>query len=94
MTQIAQRIDNENVSLMKKNAELSIEFKSQAKDKDLLIKQIIKQKKINQENIAKLAKMKQVAEELEKKMKEEQNNKNTSNFERISLSDNFLIKIV
>ena len=76
MTQIAQRIDNENVSLMKKNAEMSIEFKSQEKDKDLLIKQIIKQKKINQEAIAKLEKMKQTAEDLEKKMKEEQTNTN------------------
>lgn len=72
MTQIAQRIDNENVSLIKKNAELNIEFKSQAKDKDLLIKQIIHQKKINQENMAKLSKLKQVAEELEKAMKEQQ----------------------
>ena len=76
MTQIAQRIDNENVSLMKKNAEMSIEFKSQEKDKDLLIKQIIKQKKINQEAIAKLEKMKQTAEDLEKKMKEEHTNNN------------------
>lgn len=72
MTQIAQRIDNENISLIKKNAELNIEFKSQAQDKDLLIKQIIQQKKLNQENVAKLAQLKQTAEELEKKYKEEQ----------------------
>ena len=72
MTQIAQRIDNENINLIKKNAELSIEFKLQAKDKDLLIKQIIQQKKLNQENSAKLTNIRQVAEELEKKMQEEQ----------------------
>jgi hypothetical protein len=72
MTQIAQRIDNENISLIKKNSELNIEFKSQAQDKELLIKQIIQQKKLNQENVAKLADIKRTAEELEKKMKEEQ----------------------
>lgn len=72
MTQIAQKIDNENVNLMKKNSELNIEFKSQAKDKDLLIKQIIQQKKLNQENMANLTNTKKVAEELEKKMKEEE----------------------
>lgn len=72
MTQIAQRIDNENISLIKKNSELNIEFKSQAQDKDLLIKQIIQQKKINQENMIKLAEKKQIAEELERQMKEEQ----------------------
>lgn len=72
MTQIAQRIDNENINLIKKNSELSIEFKLQAKDKDLLIKQIIQQKKINQENMAKLGHIKKVAEELEKKMQEEE----------------------
>jgi hypothetical protein len=72
MTQIAQRIDNENISLIKKNSELNIEYKSQAQDKDLLIKQIIQQKKINQENAAQLALTKQMAEELEKNMKEEE----------------------
>jgi hypothetical protein len=72
MTQIAQRIDNENINLIKKNAELSIEFKLQAKDKDLLIKQIIQQKKLNQENSANLYQIKNVAEELEKKLQEEQ----------------------
>lgn len=66
MTQIAQRIDNENINLIKKNSELSIEFKLQAKDKDLLIKQIIQQKKLNQENLAKLNDVKKTAEEYEK----------------------------
>lgn len=41
MTQIAQRIDNENRELIKKNGELKIEFKSQEKDWELLLKQII-----------------------------------------------------
>lgn len=66
MTQIAQRIDNENINLIKKNAELNIEFKLQANDKDLLIKQIIQQKKINHDNTAKLNQIKAVAEDLEK----------------------------
>lgn len=66
MTQIAQRIDNENINLIKKNAELNIEFKLQANDKDLLIKQIISQKKMNHENTAKLKEVKKIAEDLEK----------------------------
>ncbi len=41
MTLIAQRIDNENRELISKNAELNIEFKSQEKDRELLIRQII-----------------------------------------------------
>lgn len=38
MTQIAQRIDDENRALMKKNAELKIEYLSQANDHDILMK--------------------------------------------------------
>jgi len=45
MTQIAQRIDDENRSLMKKNAELKIEYLAQENDRDLLLKQLIHQKK-------------------------------------------------
>ncbi len=37
MTQIAQRIDDENRALMKKNAELKIEYLSQENDRDLLL---------------------------------------------------------
>ena len=73
--------------LLNKNAELNIEFKSQEKDKDLLIKQIIKQKKINQENIARLAKSKQIAEELEKKLKEEQRAEDTAGIAESKLSN-------
>ena len=38
MTQIAQKIDNENRELIKRNAELKIEFKSQENDRELLLK--------------------------------------------------------
>lgn len=48
MTQIAQRIDDENRALMKKNAELKIEYLSQENDRDLLLKQLIFQKKESQ----------------------------------------------
>jgi len=48
MTQIAQRIDDENRALMKKNAELKIEYLSQENDRDLLLKQLIYQKKESQ----------------------------------------------
>lgn len=72
MTQIAQRIDNENRELIKKNAELKIEFKSQENDQELLFKQIIQQKKENKTNREELDRVKTIAEELEKKMKEEE----------------------
>jgi flagellar motor switch protein FliM len=45
MTQIAQRIDDENRALMKKNAELKIEYLSQENDRDLLLTQLLQQKK-------------------------------------------------
>ena len=38
MTQIAQKLDIENRNLVEKNQELDINFKSQDKDKDLLLK--------------------------------------------------------
>lgn len=38
ITNIAQRIDSENRALQKKNAELNIEYISQDKDRDLLVK--------------------------------------------------------
>lgn len=72
MTLIAQRIDNENRDLIKKNAELNIEFKSQEKDRELLIKQIIQQKKINQNAKVSLAKQKKIAEEIESRMKQQE----------------------
>jgi hypothetical protein len=45
MTQIAQKIDDENRNLMKKNSELKIQYLSQENDRDLLLKQLIYQKK-------------------------------------------------
>lgn len=48
MTQIAQRIDDENRALMKKNAELKIEYLSQENDRDLLLTQLLQQKKEHQ----------------------------------------------
>jgi len=47
MTEIAQRIDSENRALIKKNAELKIEFKSQENDREILVKQLVLQKKDN-----------------------------------------------
>ena len=72
MTQIAQKIDNENRELIKRNAELKIEFKSQENDRELLLKQIIFQKKENQKLKEELDRVKKVAEDLEKKMQEEE----------------------
>ena len=45
MTQIAQKIDDENRNLMKKNSDLKIQYMSQENDRDLLLKQLIYQKK-------------------------------------------------
>lgn len=38
ITSIAQRIDNENRLLIKKNAELKSEFKAQENDRELLVR--------------------------------------------------------
>ncbi|CDW74794.1 UNKNOWN [Stylonychia lemnae] len=47
ITNIAQRIDNENRALMKKNQELKHEYKTQEDDRELLVKQLVMQKKEN-----------------------------------------------
>ena len=47
ITNIAQRIDNENRALMKKNQELKGEYKAQENDRELLVKQLVMQKKEN-----------------------------------------------
>lgn len=47
ITNIAQRIDNENRSLQKKNQELKSEYKAQENDRELLVKQLVMQKKEN-----------------------------------------------
>lgn len=54
MTQIAQKIDDENRNLMKKNQDLKIQYMSQENDRDLLLKQLIYQKKEHQ-RVKKLA---------------------------------------
>lgn len=48
ITELAQRFDNENRLLIKKNGELRQEFKSQENDRELLVRQLVMQKKENQ----------------------------------------------
>jgi predicted phage gp36 major capsid-like protein len=47
ITNIAQRIENENRALMKKNAELKKEYENQENDRELLLKQLVMLKKEN-----------------------------------------------
>ena len=47
ITNIAQRIENENRALMKKNSELKKEYQSQENDRELLLKQLVMLKKEN-----------------------------------------------
>lgn len=47
ITNIAQRIDNENRALLKKNQELRSEYRAQENDRELLVKQLVMQKKEN-----------------------------------------------
>ena len=48
MSQMAQKIDEDNQILMKKNQELKIQYLSQENDRELLLKQIIYYKKESQ----------------------------------------------
>ena len=48
ITNIAQRIDNENRALTKKNAQLKSDFKAQENEREMLVKQLVIQKKDNQ----------------------------------------------
>lgn len=41
ITNIAQRIENENRNLMKKNSELKKEYQNQENDRELLLKQLV-----------------------------------------------------
>ena len=50
ITNIAQRIDNENRDLRKKNRELKSEYKAQVNDRELLVKQLVLQKKENEKS--------------------------------------------
>ncbi|CAI2367547.1 unnamed protein product [Moneuplotes crassus] len=47
ITNIAQRIENENRTLMKKNSELRKEYQNQENDRELLLKQLVMLKKEN-----------------------------------------------
>ena len=46
-TNIAQRINDENRTLRKKNEELKSQYKAQENDRELLVKQLVLQKKEN-----------------------------------------------
>ena len=79
MTQVAQKIDDENRELMKKNQEYKIQFLSQENDRDLLLRQLIFHKKENQKIRETHAKMKaqvdkikqaEMAEDMAKKLEE------------------------
>ena len=48
ITQMAHRIDAENLKLMKRTQELNIKFLCQENDRDFVIRQIIHHKKANQ----------------------------------------------
>ncbi len=47
ITNIAQRIDNENRTLLKNNQELRNEYKKQETDREMLVKQLVMHKKEN-----------------------------------------------
>ena len=47
ITNIAQRIDNENRALLRKNQELRTEYRKQENDREMLVKQLVMQKKDN-----------------------------------------------
>lgn len=64
MSSMAQKIDEDNQNLTKKNQELRIEFLSQENDRELLLKQIIFHKKINQTQKIKHETLKQSVDEL------------------------------
>lgn len=70
ITNIAQRIDNENRLLIKKNAEYKQEFKTQENDRELLVRQLVMQKKENQKYKEELEEFAQIIKD--KEMDEEQ----------------------
>ncbi len=51
ITNIAQRINDENRNLRKKNEELKSQYKAQENDRELLVKQLVLQKKENKKII-------------------------------------------
>lgn len=72
MTQVAQKIDDDNRVLMKKNQELKIQYLSQENDRDLLIRQLIFHKKENQRIRETHAKMKKQVEQIREAEKAEE----------------------
>lgn len=83
ITNIAQRIDNENRALMKKNQELKSEYKAQENDRELLVKQLVMQKKEN-------AKIKEEIEFYEKiiEEKEEEEDLDVDRIDTVSHAQN------
>ena len=70
ITSIAQRIDNENRLLIKKNTELKQQYKTQENDRELLVRQLVMQKKENQKYKEEIDDFKNIIEE--KQQDEEQ----------------------
>ena len=70
ITDIAQKLDTENRLLIKKNAELKQEYKAQENDRELLVRQLVMQKKENTKYKDDISEFKQTINE--KKMDEEQ----------------------
>ena len=64
MTQVAQNIDDDNRVLTKKNQELKIQYLSQENDRDLLLRQLIHQKKESAKLRETHRKLKKEADEL------------------------------
>lgn len=63
ITSIAQRIDNENRLLIKKNAELKQEYKTQENDRELLVRQLVMQKKENEKYKGEISEFDQIIQE-------------------------------
>lgn len=78
MTQIAQKIDDENRDLMKKNSDLKIQYMSQENDRDLLLKQLIYQKKEHQRLKKEAEEKKQEADKYQKSEKDQEEGQNSA----------------
>lgn len=72
ITNVAQRIENENRTLMKKNSELKKEYQSQENDKELLLKQLVMLKKENSKVKEEIDFYKKLIEEKDDKGENEQ----------------------
>lgn len=66
ITSIAQRIDNENRILIKRNTELKQQFKAQENDRELLVRNLVMQKKENQKYKDEIEDFKKIIQEKEK----------------------------